>query len=685
MFTNNSTNLRNRVSKLYLPKTKGFLPLFEIISNSIHSIIEKKEANISQEGKIEIKIIRNGDEKTLSSLKDIDIYPIHSFEVKDNGIGLNDENMLSFAECDSEKKANIGGKGVGRLFCLKAFNKLVYHSTYFDGTEFKERIFEYKRTKEGFDKYSDNPASKKETGTIALLSNYESIYQKNIPFEILEIARQIVTHFQLYYIQKIEPEIIIRNQNNIEVNLTNLFNREFKNEILIDSFDVTSHSFKIFISRAYKAKSHKIHYCGHERSVREEGLSKYLEDLKFKIKEDDSEESYYFQVFIVGDFLDKNVNESRTSFNFSIEDNDDCETDDISLSKIRKSAILCIEKLLSDFLEKARKEKLETYYPIIEREFPNYHSVINYNKEKVERLPIGLSNQELDIRLYEIENQWRLEVKKEGVEILEKKKDVTSLDEYQKLYDKFLAEFNDIGKSDLARYVVHRRSVIDLLDELIQANQDNKFTNEDIIHSLFFPIRETRNTVTTDKQNLWLLDERLTFNSLLASDKLFKQVDELGSDSIGRTDIVLKKQEVFENATLFSEEKYPFESFTIIEFKKPYRNDYQHGNVKKDPIKQVRTYIREIIDGNIKKNGRKIEASDKTPFYCYIVADITDTLTYIIEEEGFTPMPDGIGYFRFYDSDKYKYKAYIEVLPFEKVIKNAKERNKILFDKLKLS
>jgi hypothetical protein len=40
--TQSSTNLRNRVNKLHLPKTKTLLPLFEIVSNSIHAIDEKK-------------------------------------------------------------------------------------------------------------------------------------------------------------------------------------------------------------------------------------------------------------------------------------------------------------------------------------------------------------------------------------------------------------------------------------------------------------------------------------------------------------------------------------------------------------------------------------------------------------------------------------------------------------------
>lgn len=235
-----------------------------------------------------------------------------------------------------------------------------------------------------------------------------------------------------------------------------------------------------------------------------------------------SDEGYYFQVFVVEDFLNKNVNEERTSFNFSIEDdNEEFDTQEVSLAKIRREALQAVEELLSILLTQVRKEKLEIYLPIIAKEFPNYNTVINHNREKVEKLPAGLNKNELDIKLYEIEAEWRKKVKEDGLDIIEKKKDVTSLEQYKALYEKFLNEFNEIGQSDLARYVIHRRSVIDLLDNLLGWDDDKKFIDEDTIHSLFFPIRETGQTVASEKQNLWLLDERLTFNSLLAySNKL---------------------------------------------------------------------------------------------------------------------------------------------------------------------
>jgi hypothetical protein len=148
-------------------------------------------------------------------------------------------------------------------------------------------------------------------------------------------------------------------------------------------------------------------------------------------------------------------------------------------------------------------------------------------------------------------------------------------------------------------------------------------------------------------------------------------------------DLIIKKEEVFDKAVLYSENKIPFESFTIVEFKKPERNDYQYGNPKKDPIAQVRKYIRETTDGETKKKGKTIKAEINTPFYCYIIADITSTLKYILDEESFIATPDGLGYFKIYDTSNYK--GYIEILPFNRIIKDSKERNKVLFNRLGLS
>ena len=148
-----TSNIANKVRNTRLPRTKPLMPLFEVISNSIHSIEEAEKAGLLKKGngEIVIKCIRNGGEDVLSSLPEIDRYPIHSFEITDNGIGLNADNLKSFVEADTDHKIEIGGKGVGRFVCLKAFTELNIYSQFRDDKgDLKAISFDFRNTKEAF-------------------------------------------------------------------------------------------------------------------------------------------------------------------------------------------------------------------------------------------------------------------------------------------------------------------------------------------------------------------------------------------------------------------------------------------------------------------------------------------------------------------------------------------------------
>ncbi len=94
-----TTNVANKIRNTSLSKYQGLMPLFELISNSIHSIEERKQAGLMGDGecgRIIVRIIRNGDPKILETIRTNDEYPICSIIVEDNGIGMNDENLKSF-------------------------------------------------------------------------------------------------------------------------------------------------------------------------------------------------------------------------------------------------------------------------------------------------------------------------------------------------------------------------------------------------------------------------------------------------------------------------------------------------------------------------------------------------------------------------------------------------------------
>ncbi len=106
----------------------------------------------------------------------------------------------------------------------------------------------------------------------------------------------------------------------------------------------------------------------------------------------------------------------------------------------------------------------------------------------------------------------------------------------------------------------------------------------------------------------------------------------------------------------------------------------KHGE-KDDPIEQALGYLNRVRQGKVKTaQGIPIPNSDKLPGFCYIVADLTDSLIYRCKMSNLTPTYDGMGYFGF----NKEFETYIEVISFDKLVLSAKERNRAFFDKLGL-
>ena len=80
--------------------------------------------------------------------------------------------------------------------------------------------------------------------------------------------------------------------------------------------------------------------------------------------------------------------------------------------------------------------------------------------------------------------------------------------------------------------------------------------------------------------------------------------------------------------------------------------------------------------------GRDIQVDDNTLFYGYVVCDLTQKVKdWLFKQKGFTAMPDGQGYFQMQPNIH----LYVEVLAWDKVLKDAEQRNKVFFRKLGLT
>lgn len=300
--------------------------------------------------------------------------------------------------------------------------------------------------------------------------------------------------------------------------------------------------------------------------------------------------------------------------------------------------------------------------------------ILNSHPEELRAIPSGGSKEKLRVELYKAKNRIRENIRTMGRELLEKQPEsLDEADEYESRFVRFVDELNELGKSELANYVIHRRVVLDLLRRAVRRAPAGKYQLEEAVHRLVFPLRTTSDNVEFEQQNLWILDERLAFHRYLASDKPLKSSEAGEFDSRKRPDLL-----IFNKPHAFAEDLYPIHSVVLVEFKRPMRNDYSE---QENPVSQVYGYIRDIRAGKVVTHeGRPIDVKDSTPFHVWVVCDLTKSARDKAEEYGFRDTPDGVGMFHLHPN----FNAYIELIPFEKMVEDAEKRNRILFETLNL-
>ena len=288
-------------------------------------------------------------------------------------------------------------------------------------------------------------------------------------------------------------------------------------------------------------------------------------------------------------------------------------------------------------------------------------------------IPHHLEDGALKLKLNELQFKLEESVKIQAQEIIAKKvNSPQELPEYKAEYDRYIERLSDTSQSRLAQYVVHRKTLLALLEERLKVTPSGKYQKEDAIHDLIFTRKQTSDSLSYGDHNLWVIDERLAYHSYLASDLELKKIPAAGSDSKARPDLI-----VFNTPTAYAESVDQINSVVIIEFKRPERANYD-----KDPFEQVYSYIEEIRTDKAKRpDGRVVHVSPTTPFYGYILCDITDAIKKFAKNAGLTLTPDREGYFGFNPN----YNAYVELISFDKLVADSKKRNRALFVQLGLA
>jgi hypothetical protein len=448
--------------------------------------------------------------------------------------------------------------------------------------------------------------------------------------------------------------------------VNDLFNVFTKQQVDNKDITVRSNKFKLNIVKIFDTKKidNKIHYCANSREVDNDKISIDIPEFD-NLLANDKDEKYSIAIYVEGDFLDENVNEERIAITFS---KGEIEfPNKTTQEELRKTITNFLQTEYQDQINHLSEIRLEKVKKFV-GQHPRYRQLLKYKSDELKKIPSTLSDDKMEIEVFKIQQELELEVKKEASMALKFIENEQDMDDFNEKHKELYAKIVEVGNSKLSEYVIHRKLVIDLFDKLLK-----KKATEKAIHSLIFPLQTLSDEIGFEDHNLWMLDEKLSYHKYLASDKKFKKIEPIDSDSQDRPDII-----IFNKPFAFANNEKPYESIVLIEFKRPMRDDYTD---EENPILQINKYAREIIHSETKdKYDREFDLRPNTPIYAYIVCDLTNKLKSYATDAGFRILPDKDGYFFFNDN----YNMYVEIMSFDRILKNSKAANRVLFEKLNL-
>ncbi|MCD7762787.1 MAG: hypothetical protein LUI14_06235 [Lachnospiraceae bacterium] len=660
-------NLTGQVNQMRLPKTKALWPLFETIVNSIQSLEETKDCEhpkiiIYAKRPLETQMNTEGEEE---------LNRIEEFIVSDNGEGFTERNYKSFLEAYSTLKLKKGCKGIGRFLWLKAFKNVHIKSIYKENDVWYEREFEFSLNNviepEDNRKEIECPDNGQNL-TEVQLSGFFPDYRDTVALSLESLVKKIIEHCLPYFIMEKCPEIVLRDNAGSQYILNDYYKRLYKNSLHRDDITIKGTGFSLYhMAVSEGAEKHELHLCANSREVKTVDLSNNIPNLDKKIVSED--QSFYYVGYMVGEYLDQSVNVDRYEFDFS----DAPLLNSIEEKEIIDAAIEYIKIYLSVDLDRISEEKRRRIDDFVRSKKPQYRYLLNHRKNVYDAIPVGLKDDKLDLELYKQEQMWEYEIKQQKLKIEEKKKNSATDDpQFIELFKEYCSSVTQLSQASLAEYIVRRKAVIDLLEKALEATDDGKYSREAQIHSIICPMRVTSDDVEFDEMNLWLIDDRLAYHQFLASDQPMKSLPVLENNVPKRMDLA-----IFDKAISYSAEDDVINAITIVELKRPQRDDLREDD--KNPINQVLRYVADIKSGKVlKANGRGFGAVQNAAFYCYVIADMTESLAEDAENASLYRTPDGEGFFGFNQARG----TYIEVISYDKLLKDAKKRNQVLFDKL---
>lgn len=639
-------------------------PLFEAVSNSIHSTQDRFKDNVTTEGKIIVTL-------TMASRKSPS-----KIVVEDNGVGLDGTNFEAFTTTDTDNKISRGGKGVGRLLWLDCFETIRVSSTSIETGGPKRRGFRFVLSQadqiQDYDE-SEPEGTAPETGVLIEFDGLrDNGYKAKFPGRPAYVFQHFTSHFLPTFIGSCSPRITVHCGDETRHYPDEINSIIHRREIVesIATFEYGTLRLTLMecdkVASADLQGSHFVHFIAHDRTVHSQKI-----DGKLGLKYFGPKEDRVFHAVLTGKFLDDNVNQERTKFQF-----EDAVLDRV----VNDVCIPHIEKFLEEPLLELRQDQRTRVKAITE----SYPSVAFGDVDELQdKLPSGELNNDAIFGHLSRERYRRDQRQAEKIRaVLDRlKESPVDIDSFASAIKAAGMAIEEAEQKSLTEYIVRRKVVLDFIEILLEKvrddSRDSSYQREEILHSFICPLRVNtlsdggRKIVPATSHDLWIIDERLTFAQYFSSDEEFQKLSgSVASDD--RPDVL-----IFDHVHGLRQTDDP-SRVLLVEFKRPGRTNYA---ADENPLHQVERYVRQLLEGGkIDVKGRPIKLKEDTVFYCFIIADIVgkmDDWTYSWDRTA-----DGRG--RFYQP-RSGFRGSIELIAWDTLISDARERNQAFFDRAGIS
>lgn len=651
----------NRVRRLPKPTSaaEALQPLFEAVSNAMHAIEDRLESRTSVPGRIVVTVVPAKEQRPIEIV------------VEDNGVGLDPDRFAAFITTDTAYKMGRGGKGVGRLLWLDAFEAISVSSVFEEEGGLCRRTFEFALTPQDQvrgEVIDPLPAGSAATGTVVRFRGLRgTAYGTRFPTQAAAIVRHFGSHFLAEFIMGRAPqvELVVGDRaTEFPQGIQDLL-IENRGVSHVDTPEFGRLEIAHFIFRSAASAgfdgNHQLHLIANGRTVSTRKIDGLLGVGRMG---DDGKAVYHGCVS--GEFLDERVNQERTHFNF-----DEKVADELS----KVCAQVAMQEALPAEIEEYDTGRLETMTEFLAA-YPSFHyaepadllKAAPKNATKPEQFAQAL----IPTRIRrDLERNARVQ------------RIVSAIGDGHELSGDFAAMIRDAANDvraeeqrQLTEYVLRRRVVLDVLDVLVRrlretASGVDTHHLEATLHQFICPMKvrgDDPTKVEGTSHDLWVIDERLAFANYFASDVPITQILKQGT-SAERPDVFIWDR--LHGLGLEGDE--PLTRVMLVEFKKPGRTDYDE---RYSPQNQIARYLEALSNGQVESFRRdRVRIAPDCVFYCYVVADIVGSLdTYT---SYWKTTADGRGRWTELSG---KYRGTIELIEWRDLIKDARSRNRAFIE-----